>query len=200
MAKKNIIDLIWKSAKLEGINITFEETQVIYNGGNVEHLRDDEILIISNLKSAWKFLFATIESKLDFNYISSIHSLVGANLVESPGKIRIYDVKISGTKWSPKLPEISDYENLSKGIELVDCDTKRAIIFMCKLMKLQLFNDGNKRTAMLIANHELIKYGRGLISISDEYRTEFCKKLIEYYEDEQKLNELISFIYDNCLS
>ena len=66
-------------------------------------------------------------------------------------------------------------------------------------MKMQLFNDGNKRTAMLIANHELIKHGRGLISISEENKVEFGTKLIEYYEKEERLQELMDFIYDKCL-
>ena len=70
---------------------------------------------------------------------------------------------------------------------------------MCKLMKMQLFNDGNKRTAMLIANHELIKLGKGIISISEENKVEFGTKLIAYYEDEQKIDELMEFIYDKCL-
>lgn len=30
LAKRNIVDSIWKSANLEGITITFPETQVIY--------------------------------------------------------------------------------------------------------------------------------------------------------------------------
>ena len=35
LAKRNIIDYIWKSANLEGISVTFPETQQIYDGGNV---------------------------------------------------------------------------------------------------------------------------------------------------------------------
>ena len=30
LAKRNIIDSIWKSARLEGINITFPDTYAIY--------------------------------------------------------------------------------------------------------------------------------------------------------------------------
>lgn len=85
-AKRNIVDSLWKSANLEGIAITFPETQKIFDGGNVEHLRVDEIVTINNLKHAWQFLLSTIKSEVDFNYISSIHSLVGSNLVESPRK------------------------------------------------------------------------------------------------------------------
>ena len=52
---------------------------------------------------------------------------------------------------------------------------------------------------MLIANHELIKQGRGIISVSEENKVEFGTKLIAYYENEDKLKELINFIYDKCL-
>ena len=79
------------------------------------------------------------------------------------------------------------------------CETERVIILMCKLMKMQLFNDGNKRTSMLIANHELIKLGRGLITISENNKVEFGTKLIAYYENEDKLEDLIQFIYEKCL-
>lgn len=85
-AKRNIVDSLWKSANLEGIAITFPETQKIFDGGNIDHLRVDEIVTINNLKYAWQFLLSTIKSEVDFNYISSIHSLVGSNLVESPRK------------------------------------------------------------------------------------------------------------------
>lgn len=86
LAKRNIVDSIWKSANLEGIAITFLETQKIYDGGNIASLRIDEIVTINNLKHAWQFILATIKQKIDYNYISSVHSLVGSNLVESPRK------------------------------------------------------------------------------------------------------------------
>lgn len=54
-AKRNIVDSIWKSANLEGIPVTFPETQAIYDGANVGHLRIDEIQAINNLKHAWQF-------------------------------------------------------------------------------------------------------------------------------------------------
>lgn len=199
LAKRNIVDTIWKSANLEGIAVTFPETQQIYDGGNVAHLRVDEIVIINNLKHAWQFLFSTLDADIDFNYISSINSLVGNNVIEAPGKIRVYEVKMAGTEWVPKIPYISDIEKLIKEINSIENDTERIITFMCKLMKLQLFNDGNKRTAMLIANHELIKNGRGIISVSQDNKVEFGTKLISYYEDEEKLQDLIEFIYNKCL-
>lgn len=94
LAKRNIVDTIWKSALLEGIPITFPETQTIYDGGNIAHLGIDQLQIINNLKHAWKFCIMTINDNINLNYISSIHSLIGTNLVESPGMMRIYDVNM----------------------------------------------------------------------------------------------------------
>lgn len=199
LAKRNVVDSIWKSANLEGISITFPETQQIYDGGNVNHLRVDEIVTINNLKHAWQFILNSINTDINFNYISSIHSLVGSNIVESPGKIRIYNVNMSGTKWRPDLPSMEKLEKLLIDINKIENDTIRAIRVMLKLMKMQLFNDGNKRTAMLVANHELIKNGRGIIAIEEEDKIEFGEKLIQYYENEDRLEELEKFIYDKCL-
>ena len=78
LAKRNIIDVIWKSALLEGIPITFPETQTIYEGGNIAHLGIDQLQIINNLKHAWKYCLLTINDKMDNNYILSIHSLIGS--------------------------------------------------------------------------------------------------------------------------
>lgn len=86
--KRNIVDCIWKSANLEGISVTFQETQKIYDGGNISHLRVDEIVAINNLKHAWQFILATIDSDINLKYISSIHSLVGSNIVEKPRRIK----------------------------------------------------------------------------------------------------------------
>ena len=180
LAKRNIVDTIWKSALLEGIPITFPETQTIYDGGNIAHLGIDQLQIINNLKHAWKFCIMTINDNINLNYISSIHSLIGTNLVESPGMMRIYDVNMGGTKWKPELPSKERMEQLLKEYSNNEIITDGAITLMCKLMKLQYFNDGNKRTAMLIANHEMIKNGKGIISIAKEFKEEFEEKLIAY--------------------
>ena len=199
LAKRNVVDSIWKSANLEGIAVTFPETQKIYDGGNIEHLRIDEIVTINNLKHAWQFLFSTIDSEIDFNYISSINNLVGSNLIETPGKMRIYEVKMGGTEWIPELPTQEKLQKCLNEIKNLENQTEKAIKLMCKLMKMQLFNDGNKRTAMLIANHELIKNGKGIITVSEENKIEFGVKLIAYYENEGKINELVEFLYQKCL-
>lgn len=198
LAKRNIVDYIWKSANLEGIPVTFPETQAIYDGQNVSHLRVDEIVTINNLKHAWQFLLSTIDSDIDFKYVCSINSLVGNSLIESAGNLRIYEVRMSGTNWVPNLPSESNFSSMLDEVNTIAHSTERAITLMCKMMKMQLFNDGNKRTAMLVANHEMIKNGNGIITISNENKTAFGEKLIKYYETDD-IEDLRQFIYNHCI-
>lgn len=69
LAKRNIVDYIYKSAKLEGINITFPETQAIFDGMGVEGVKVDDIIKINNLKRAWQFMLDTLDRLATFNPI-----------------------------------------------------------------------------------------------------------------------------------
>jgi len=198
VAKRNIVDYIWKSANLEGIVITYPETQQIYDGGNIAHLRVDEIVAINNLKHAWQFVLNSIDTEMDYTYICSINALVGNGLVNDAGNLRAYDVRMGGTEWQPQLPNKEDIENLLKEVQEIKNVTEKAIVLMCRLMKMQPFNDGNKRTSMLAANHELIKGGAGIITISQNDKAIFGRELINYYETDN-MQGLKDFIYNNCI-
>lgn len=56
IAKRNIVDYIWKSANLEGIGVTYPETQSIYDGGIVNGLSVNNIIAINNLKYGWELI------------------------------------------------------------------------------------------------------------------------------------------------
>lgn len=200
LAKRNIVDSIYKSSHIEGIDITFPETQKIFDGGNVSKLRIDEIQTINNLKHAWLFVLNSINNKNDLNLLKSINSLVGSNLVDNAGNKRNYNVSIGGTDYKPEIP---DEKKVEKYINDTISDssktiTDRAITIMCYLMRTQFFNDGNKRTSMLFANKILIENGKGIISVSVDKDVEFGNKILEFYEtnDNSKLKQ---FIYDECL-
>jgi prophage maintenance system killer protein len=64
-------------------------------------------------------------------------------------------------------------------------------------MKTQIFNDGNKRAAVLFANHFLIAAGGGLLVIPQEHVPEFKSLLVRYYEDRDN-GEIVSFLKEKC--
>ena len=197
-AKRNIVDSIWRSSHIEGIDVTYPETQKLYDGGNVARLRLDEIQTINNLKHAWLFVLNSINAENDLNMLKSINSLIGSNLVDRAGKIRVYEVRIGGTNWRPEIPnEEKVKENLEK-YNKIENITDRAITIMCYLMRTQFFSDGNKRTAMLFANKIMIQNGKGIISIPIEYDDYFAQELTNYYET-NNMETLKQFIYDKCI-
>lgn len=199
LAKRNIIDNIYKSARLEGIAVTFPQTEAIYNGASAGNLKVDDIVTINNLKHAWNFLFDTIDyPNVDFAYICKINKIIGANLIHQSGYIRKFDVAIGGTTWKPKMPHKEEILEELNEIHKINNATQKAITLMLYLMRRQVFIDGNKRTAILCANRVLIENGAGLVNIPVELINEFKEKLIKYYETNEIL-DIMDFVYKNCI-
>lgn len=202
IAKRNIVDYIWKSANLEGIGVTYPETQAIYDNGIVNGLKVDDIIAINNLKYAWNFILENEDINYDYNVLCYIHKLVADKLVPSTvlGKIRTTPVNIGGTTWKPTFPIESkikeELEEILNGE--YESKTELAIVCMLYVMRKQMFIDGNKRVAMLFANKIMIDNGCGIISISQELQSLFYEKLIKYYETGE-MDELKKWIYDNCI-
>ena len=202
VAKRNIFDYIWKSANLEGIEVTYPETQAIYDGGIVNGLTVDNIIAICNLKNAWQFILENKDINYNFNVLCHIHKLVADRLVleQDLGKIKTTPVNIGGTKWQPQFPiESQIIEELNSLLNQEDkSKTEIAIEVMLYIMRRQMFIDGNKRVAMLFANRIMIDNGCGIISIAQEYQPTFYEKLIKYYETND-MNDLKKWIYDHCI-
>ena len=109
LAKRNLIDNIYKSARLEGIAVTFPQTEAIFNGVNVSTLKVDDVVAINNLKYAWQFIFDTMEyPKVDFAFVCEVNRIIGAGLYHNAGFLRSVTVSIGGTTWQPDFPIKAD--------------------------------------------------------------------------------------------
>lgn len=198
LAKKILVNSIYNSAKLEGINITFPETQTILNGVNVPNVRLDDITCILNLRDAWKEVLNNIDEDLNLQYICKINSFISRNESLEWGVLRTGQVGISGTNYIPTIPNDNDVKEELNKILSIDNITLRAIKYMLYGMRSQLFWDGNKRTSMIIANKIMIQNGKGIITIKEENLLEFNQLLTNYYNT-NKDEEIINFIYQNCI-
>ncbi|MCL2322446.1 MAG: Fic family protein [Oscillospiraceae bacterium] len=199
VAKRNIIDYIWKSANLEGIAVTYPDTETIYNGFSVSGMKVDDILAINNLKHAWQFVLETIDYPIDYPFICKINQYVGGgNLIYNAGFIRKLPVSIGGTNWKPDMPDESLIKEDIEKIQKIDNPTDKALTLMLYLAYARMFLDGNKRTSMLAGNHVMISNGAGIISIPIELQSSFTSLLIKYYES-NNMAEIKKFVYDNCI-
>ena len=196
LAKRNIIDNIYKSARLEGLNITFPHTETIINGGMISGLKEDEITTVNNLKHAWYFVFDNIGHPTNYPFICELNRAVGSNLIHGAGHIRGFPVNVG--EYSPPLPiEIDIKDEINAACNMGNT-TERSVMLMLNLMRRQIFQDGNKRTAMLAANHEMIKNGAGIISVPLAQIQAFSEHLYDYYLTGD-IGKAKTFVYDNCI-
>lgn len=198
-AKRNIIDYIWKSARLEGLGVTYPDTEAIYNGMSAPDVKVSEIVAVNNLKHSWQFLLDTLDCPTDFKYICQLNRLVGGdNLIIRAGYLRNVSVSMGGTSWKPDMPDEEKIRGDLDEILRTKNPTERAIALMLYCMRSQMFLDGNKRTAMLAANHEMIMNGCGIISVPIEKQRDFTKLLVEFYETGD-MDAIADFVYRECI-
>lgn len=194
VAKRNIVDSIWKSANLEGIAVTYPQTETIFQGLGIQNMKVKDINAIVNLKHSWEFILENIEYLVDLNYICKINQLIGeANVNPFPG------LSMGGTDWKPEIPDKEKVnDSLNKILESENSATEKAINLMLYLMRSQLFYDGNKRTSMMAANQVMIQNGAGIISVPIKYQEEFLELLVKFYET-NNMDEIKELIYNHCI-
>lgn len=198
-AKRKLIDNIYKSANLEGIAVTFADTYSFMNNVNTGNISIDDMLKLKGLKDAWEYVLNTIDEELTIDYIKKIHFQVckGQNIFPL-GDFRDKGVGVTGTSWRPKLPIECNYENELKDIMSISNDLDRCISLFCWIQRSQMFLDGNKRVANLVANKEMIRCGQGIIAIPIEKIGEYFVLLINYYETNDMTN-IKEWIRNNCV-
>ena len=192
--------LIYDQAILEGISTTFPDTELIIDNGKVNNMSSEDVMKIINLKHAWEFILDkdVISSPTNYYISQYIAKLINEGFYYEGGRIRQVPVNIGGSTYKPPLPiENVVKDKISEIINSNIDDIDKAIELTLFVMKTQVFIDGNKRTAIIFANHHLISKGKGLLVVPYELVPEFKKLLISYYEDYD--NEAIKkFLKDNC--
>ena len=206
-ARANLKTSIYDQAILEGVATTFPQTEDIIENGKVSGMRATDIQKILNLKHAWEFILDkdVIASPSDYYLLCHIAKLINEGFFADGGRIRGVPVTIGGTSYIPPLPI---ERNVKEEIQKIVLETEAAesaashilltAIRLCLYcMRTQVFNDGNKRAAVLFANHFLIAHGMGLIVIPAADVPAFKKLLVNFYETNDAA-DITVFLQDKC--
>ena len=200
LARRNLVDSIYKQSMLEGVATTYSDTETLVNGGKVNDMTASDVDKVVNLKRAWEFIMSIDLANYPSNYavLCQINQIVEDGFSVTAGKIRRVPVTIGGSSYIPPIPfedqvkqDLYDILHCKDGIDL-------AIDLILYVMKKQLFLDGNKRTAIIFANHYLITHALGLIVVPSELVDEYKKILVSYYEDESKKENISNFLKNKC--
>lgn len=200
VAYKNLVDSIYKQAMLEGVATTYSDTETLVNGGKVSGMSVDDISKVINLKHAWEFILnkGVLQYPSNYSLLCQINSIVEDGFSVTAGRLRSVPVTIGGSIYIPPLPIESQIKEDLNIILSIENPIEKAIKSLLFVMKKQIFLDGNKRTAVIFANHILVSSGKGLIVIPAESVEEYKRLLIKYYEDDTE-KEITDFLINNAL-
>ena len=199
-ARSNLAVLIYNQAMLEGVVTTYADTESIIEGGQVNGMTATDIIKVINLKHAWEFVLDenVIMAEENFSFLSQINKLILEGFYYNAGKVRSTPAKIGGTTLIPSIPiESQVVEELNDILNSKLDNVSLAIELLLYVMKRQIFIDGNKRTAVIFANHHLISRGLGIISIPGDLVEDYKKRLIMYYEGKDT-DKIKQFLKDKC--
>ncbi len=151
------IELSWKSSQIEGNTYTLLETEsLIKDGIPAAGKSKDETTMVLNHKKALDFSEENrkfFSGEITIQTIIELHKILADGLID-PG-LRERLVGITGSAYRPLDNKFQVEEELKKLCEVInkkqDVFTK-AILAFTYLCYIQPFNDGNKRTARILAN------------------------------------------------
>jgi Fic family protein len=178
---KLIVEWTYNSNAIEGNTLTMSETKVVLEGITVGGKSIIEHLETINHKEAILFIEDLIgdEEQLTEWNLKNIHTLILKEIDnDNAGRYRSENVMISGAKHIPPKHYELDYlmQKLMKEYQKEWNEYHpviKATLLHGEFVKIHPFVDGNGRTARLLLNFELMKYGYTPIIIKNKRRAEY---------------------------
>lgn len=199
LAKKMYDNNVYCGMRMENRAVTFPQTKTILDGVNVPGVQLDDIQAILNMRDAWRFLLNTLDEPITLGYVCKLNEYIARNEALVWGKLRTGKVGISGTEYIPPVPSQDEAEReLTAIVAENTTETEKALNAFIWGARRQLFWDGNKRTAMTLANKILVSSGAGMLTITDKHMAEFNALLVDFYNTGEG-EALKRFLYENAI-
>lgn len=182
-----VIEFSWKSSKIEGNTYSLLDTEfLLKNGIEAQGKSKYETAMIINHKNAYLFVVEAIKNNITFDtaFIEKVHGLVVDNLGIEHG-VRDRIVGISGSLYTPLAMKQQLKEQLGVLAEVIrnkDNVYEKALMAVLGISYLQPFEDGNKRTARVLANALLLSAGCAPLSYRSVDEREYKEATLIFYE------------------
>ncbi|MDO8521800.1 MAG: Fic family protein [bacterium] len=185
--ERMVIELSWKSSKIEGNTYTLLDTEklILENKEAPGHTRDEARMIL-NHKDAFNFVLEHAASfkSLSRAYIEKLHAIIIKDLNVGTG-LRKRVVGITGSIYQP----LDNQHQIREGLEeliaaalRLKTPYEKALIALLGISYLQPFEDGNKRTARLLANAILLAHACSPLSYRSVEEGEYRAATLVFYE------------------
>lgn len=182
-----IIELSWKSSKIEGNTYTLLDTEkLILEQKEAPGHTKDEATMILNHKDAFEFIHSHSDTftTLTLSNMEEVHKMLVNDLGVGFG-LRAKPVGVVGSKYKPldNVHQIREaVTDLSSAVERVSSPYAKALVALVGISYIQPFEDGNKRTSRLMANALLLAHGCAPLSYRSIDENEYREAMLVFYE------------------
>ncbi len=203
-----VIELSWKSSKIEGNTYSLLETEeLIKKGIFAEGHSKDEVTMILNHKKAFEMILKNKDDfkELSVSKINQLHNIIVQDLNINTG-IRNEAVGITGTVYTPLDNKFQIEDAMHETLDLINNDKsslEKAFIAAVMIPYIQPYSDGNKRTSRMLMNAILLAGDNYPLSYRSANIDEYKKALILFYEQGSLFHvkriflEQVNFAYKN---
>src|SRR3989344_1304629 len=189
-----IVELSWKSSKIEGNTYTLLDTEklILENKEAVGHDKKESVMIL-NHKNAFNFVRenSNLFKTLTRANLEQLHSILIKDLSVGSG-FRHNPVGVTGSRYHPidNIYQIQEaVDALAMSVSRMETSYSKALLALLGISYIQPFEDGNKRTARLMANALLLAHGLAPISYRSIDQNDYRESMLVFYE----LNSVVPF-------
>ncbi len=189
-----IIELSWKSSKIEGNTYTLLDTEklILENKQAPGHDRKEAQMIL-NHKEAFNYVRGQADKfkTLTRENLEELHAILIKGLSVERG-LRKKPVGVLGSIYRPLDNGQQIFEAvgaLSRAVAKMVDPYAKALMAILGLSYIQPFEDGNKRTSRLLANAILLAYNCAPLSYRSVDENEYREAILVFYE----LNSVMPF-------
>ena len=191
--RKVLEGIVYDTVALEDNPFTFPEVKTLLEGITVGGHRVSDANQVLNQAASWQELLRQVEAgafEFDAANFKVLHALVAKEEALTWGAFRDDRVSIAGTEYVP--PQHTELDAIFEQgrqilLSIPDLHERAIATFLFGALN-QFFYDGNKRTARLMMNGQLLIAGHDAISISARRKEEFNREMIRFYDSRDGRN------------
>lgn len=182
-----IIELSWKSSKIEGNTYTLLDTEklILENKEAPGHDKKEAVMIL-NHKNAFNFIYKNSKEfrALTRTNLEQLHKILIKDLSVGSG-FRKKPVGVLGSKYQPldNVYQIREaVDSLATAVLRMETPYAKALAALAGLSYIQPFDDGNKRTARIMGNALLLAHHCAPLSYRGVDEKEYREAMLVFYE------------------
>ena len=191
--RKVLEGIVYDTVALEDNPFTFPEVKTLLEGITVGGHKVSDANQVLNQAASWQELLRRVEAgafEFDISNFRALHALVAKEEALTWGVFRDDRVNIAGTEYVP--PQHTELNAIfERGREILlsipDLHERAVATYLFGALN-QFFYDGNKRTARLMMNGQLLSAGHDAISIPVRRKEEFNREMIRFYDSRDGSN------------